>query len=544
MPDTDPPETRPTIVLERDRQLSQSIVWQLQQHYFEQQGIEAWRNGAVPHYITSNPFFAHAYARVVDAYLRDCEATALCPDQPLHIIELGAGPGRFAFHFLKRLMELRGSSSPSGPRVRYVMTDFAGANVNYWRQHASLQPFLESGYLDLARFDAQQDGPLELVQSGDLLAEGMLHNPLVIIANYFFDCIPQDVFAIQEGKLHEARVTITSEQPEPDLSDPGLISRIQLDYDPRATQAHGYYEDPDFNQILADYEQRLGDTGFLIPIAGLRTLRYFLRLSAGRALVLCADKGFHWEEDLFGSAPEMVLHGGSFSMMLNFDALGRYVTARGGRVLSTSRRRASIDIAAFLAGEHPAAFPRTRDAFDEAIERFGPDDYFTLVSGLDRRQNDMTLEEMLAWLRLGRGDTGVLMSIFPALIEAVPAAPDALRDDLYTLVRSLAEGYFDIGEEYNLPFYLGTLLYTMGYYAEAQGHLERAAVGRPPDARTLYNLALCRYAVGELDSTLDYLAQALAADAACQPAKALRIKIESMIKRRSARPSAGPALTR
>ena len=58
-------------LLEKRQRFSRSLLWTIQRTYFERQGIEAWNRGAVPHYITSNPFIAAAYARFAAAWLRD-----------------------------------------------------------------------------------------------------------------------------------------------------------------------------------------------------------------------------------------------------------------------------------------------------------------------------------------------------------------------------------------------------------------------------------------------------------------------------------------
>jgi len=76
--------------LEENQRLSRSLLWRLQRNYFEQQGIEAWRSGAVPHHITSSPFIADAYARVMMGFLRDW-STLDC-GQPVNISSSGPAP--------------------------------------------------------------------------------------------------------------------------------------------------------------------------------------------------------------------------------------------------------------------------------------------------------------------------------------------------------------------------------------------------------------------------------------------------------------------
>src|SRR5687767_11731598 len=108
-------EDKDWFMLEEGVRLSHSRLWRLQRAFFEQHGIEAWTQGTVPHYITCNTFIADAYAKVVRAYLG--EAARSDDASPIHIVELGAGSGRFAWYFLKRFL-------PSPRPIVYVMTDF------------------------------------------------------------------------------------------------------------------------------------------------------------------------------------------------------------------------------------------------------------------------------------------------------------------------------------------------------------------------------------------------------------------------------------
>src|SRR5689334_9516761 len=130
-------------VIEHGKRLSESLLWSAQRAYFERAGIGAWSTGTVPHYVVTNPALAHAMARVVFGYLRDVGAQA--DGEPAHIIELGAGSGRFGYMFLKALLELRSRSPwPSLP-FRYVMTDLVDRNVAFWQAHPALEPLIAQG---------------------------------------------------------------------------------------------------------------------------------------------------------------------------------------------------------------------------------------------------------------------------------------------------------------------------------------------------------------------------------------------------------------
>ena len=67
--------------------------------------------GIVPHFITCNAFIGRSYAHVLNGFLRDCmrrkDAMALDPTEPLYIVELGTGSGKFSFFMLKALLEMK-----------------------------------------------------------------------------------------------------------------------------------------------------------------------------------------------------------------------------------------------------------------------------------------------------------------------------------------------------------------------------------------------------------------------------------------------------
>ena len=302
------------VILEEGKPLSQSILWKLQRNFFERQGIEAWRQGTVPHYVTSNPFIANAYAKVVFGFIRDCNAVTsdsandsfplLDPGHPIYIIELGSGSGRFAYHFLKNFLDIYRRSVLKGIPFKYVMTDFSEKNVDFWREHQSLKPLVEESVLDFALFDGERDEVLNLTESGNVLAPGTVKNPMVLIANYFFDSIPQDAFFVQGGQLYEGLVTVTSYEQEADLNDPELLSRVEVTYGRNPVEPY-YYENPGWNDILEYYKTRLDDTAFLFPCAALQCIENFRRISTGRLLVISGDKGYSIEEDLLGrGSPE------------------------------------------------------------------------------------------------------------------------------------------------------------------------------------------------------------------------------------------------
>ena len=109
-----------------------------------------------------------------------------------------------------------------------------------------------------------------------------------------------------------------------DPGDPDLIGQVELSYQRRAA-APGYYEEPAWNAVLEHYRDSLPDTAILFPISALRCIERLKALTEGRMMLLIGDMGQSREEDLIGrTEPDLNVHG-SFSLMVNYDALGRAV---------------------------------------------------------------------------------------------------------------------------------------------------------------------------------------------------------------------------
>jgi tetratricopeptide (TPR) repeat protein len=526
------------IVLEQHQRLSQSQLFQIERMFYQQQGIRAWNQGDVPHYATSNPFIASAYGKVVFGFLRDWYAVAagspsfrgkaehwndrsdkvqellakvLCHisprrtktlaafsldlSQPVYIIELGAGSGLFSYYFLKKFLDFFARSVLKELPIKYVMTDFSEQNIAFWQQHDSLQPFVEQGFLDFAFFDVEHPQELLLRHAGTVLSESTIKNPLVLLANYLFDSLPQDCFLLQSGQLHESLVTLSTSEPNPDLTNSALLSSLQVSYEHHPIGVE-YYDDPACNQILQSYQQRLPDTMFLFPNVVLRCLSFFRNLSSNRLLLLSADKGTSREADLVSEAdPSIALHGGCFSMMVNYHAIGEYVRNLGGQVLHVPHRHTWLNVCAYLLGQHPTNYLETAQAFHEAIEQWGPDEFLTLKLGIEEMCHTLSLEQLLAYLQLCGWDSRSFLGCFPLLLEKVETCSLVQRQELYQVAQQVWNASYSINEKQDLAYALAVLLYNLKYYAQALDYFQISLQRYGPHENTLSNMAKCHAAL-------------------------------------------------
>ena len=457
--------------------LSQSPVWNLQREWYEERATEAFAE--VPHQVLDNPFVSAAYARVVLGYLRDCErAGGLDLEQPLYIVELGAGAGRFAHGFVRELQALLDALELELPPVVYVMTDVAESTLADW----AANPLLTDAQIDFAHFDVGGGSTLELRRRGVVLDR--LANPLVVLANYIFDSVPADAFAISGERLEECLLSAEGDD----------IDKMELTFKRRPAQLP-HYGDPDLDDLLEHYLEHLEEESVVtIPRAALECLRRLETLANGRLLALTADKAYTTMEGLSGrSEPEISRHG-SFSLMVNLHAFGVWARRRGGEMLDGGDRHSTVAVAALLLGG--GTHPETRVAYEDAIERFGPDDLMTFSEGLDNAAKQLSAAELVSVLRLTNWDSYTLLAIQDTLIEKIADADTATREDIRDALSEVYEHHYPMPGEGDLPFALGLILYELGDYAEALDCFEASLDRFGPDESTEYNIGLCREQLG------------------------------------------------
>lgn len=460
-------------------------------------------------------------------WLRDCAGT-LDPRHPVYILELGCGSGRFGYLFFDRLLDLLGRSPLRHVQVRYVMTDFTESNLEPLRRHPALQPWVSAGILDFARYDAGEDAKIRLERSGRVLSPRTLRNPLVVLANYVFDGIPQDAFAARGGRLYELLATLTVPEEEEDLDEPTILQRVEVSWEERPA-SDGYYGDPELDAVLREHAERLKDTAFLFPLAAIRCLRHLAKLAAGRLLLLSGDKGYCRQELADGRGePALTLHG-SFSMMVNYHALGRWLASQGGELLCSSRFHSSLTVVAGLLGTPPGGNVETRLAFDEAIDRRGPDDFFDVKTAFGKPYDDLTLEQLLGWIRLSGWDANVLLGCWPALMEHAAAAPGLLRLELYRAIHEVWNRYFPLPQAADLAFHLGVLLCEIDRHEEALPLFHESIAAYGPNPATVFNVGLCLFHLGYLEEALRQVDKALKEAPDFEPALTLREEIAAAL---------------
>jgi tetratricopeptide (TPR) repeat protein len=513
---------------------SQSPIWELQRAYFEEQGIHAWQSEEVPQYISSNPIMAKAYAEMIFGFLRD-RARLGFAKEPVYILELGAGSGRLAYHVLKALEELKAFAGIELPPYRYIMSDLPVKNIKYWQQHASLLPFVRQGCLDFAQFDAEQETSLHLMESGLTIRPGDLRQPLLIVANYFFDSIPQELLYVDEGQIYECGISFqgaedaggSDEAGGTDESGgtygaggkdetggtdaagkPSLLESLKPEYHYR--RADEYDKDSNaFHEVLDIYKSKLEDSHFLFPFIGIQCLERLQVLSREGFVLISADKGDHrlehWE---FRDAPKLIHHG-SFSLTANYHALSHVFEQKGARAWFTVHHYNHINVGCILMLQDPATYTDTRLAYRRFVEQFGPDDFFSLKMWVLAHVTSMELDQFLSFWRLSGYDAQLLLQCVNRILDLIP---DSDEEDLVDIRRGIGlmwEGYYPMDEKQDLAFDTGMILYHMQMFEEALQYFKRSLRDYKAQPAVLYNMAICHYELGADAEAVDFAKRTL-----------------------------------
>jgi hypothetical protein len=510
-------------VLEKDVPLSQSLVWGLQRDFYALRGLKAWNEDLVPSYITNNPFIAEIFAGIVAAFVQDCMSSAqrgyhpLSPENPLRILELGAGTGKFSYLFLRKLSSLLQHQNVPLQLVRYCITDTSERLIAEWRSNAYLQEFVSSGLLEFAIFQAGEE------------YQSQTRGPLVVIANYVFDSLPQDAFAIQSGEVHEFLVT-TSAAADGEIQS---FKDLRFSYQTSAVSPQ-HYPDNLWNSILEQYRTRLSTATVTFPASALQTLQQLGSSSDGRMLVLAADKGITHEQDLALAArePSLDFHAGGkcFSQIVNFDAIGKYFCVKGGKALVPPKHFTNLNLCAFIQCNPRDEFTATHQAYHEALTAFGPDDLFAMMSWLNAYLEEISLSQVLPLLRLTRWDPVMFVRLFPVIARQARNAV-AERTDLRDAVLSTWENHYPLNHDDNvLAFYCGVVLLELQFFSDAYSMFRKSQQLFGPSATTSYNLGLCCLGLGRSREALELMREACSLDPSFEPAQQSRWKLEDQVR--------------
>ncbi len=411
--------------------LSKSPIWEDARSYYQEKGVSAWNSNAVPNYITTNPFIAQSYARVINSFfeVHRPKRGKDKNDDTFYILELGAGSGRFAYHFLQSYFSNSEFSAQDGRKTIYVMTDVSTTTIDFWRRQPQLASFVADGRLDFANFDVLKDDGVNLMESGKTLDVYTLEAPIAVIANYVIDSLPHDFFSIENGKLFERLISYSRAIPSEENST--QQSNSEIAYSDRPC-SETYYKNSVWDGVLRQYVEDFKDLNFAIPTGGIRMLETLSKISRKPVFVLSSDFGITQDTGLRQLGPRRIAVNGAFSIHVNFNALKRYAEMKGMSVLQCYTEKSSLETMGFIMRPGRRNLEPLFREFSRQIQTQGPDEFFMMKKITEKAADHLTPQNILGLLRLSNYDSRIYelceRALERHLNELDPSRQEALID--------------------------------------------------------------------------------------------------------------------
>lgn len=472
--------------------VSRSLLWDLLRDYYQQHGVAAW-DEKVPYFVTNSQVIGDLYAEVAMGLIQDRPL-----QEPLCILELGAGTGRFAYNMVRSLLrKLEYFPHLRGKRVLYVLSDFVESTVRFWEQHRGMEEI--AAHVDFALWSEQ--GPLQLRKAGTPLELGGA--PLMVVANYFLDSLPYDEFRVQAGQLEEVLVEVHPKATRNHSNEHRLDVRdVHVDRVYRTVKdPQSYYEEPLFQGILMHYLEHIQNGTFTIPL-GAHALLGRLR-QWGPLVLLASDRGFTVPGNMASYAIHApALHEGAFSHMVNFHAL-----AFGFRQTRCTWRESLDGVQTICFSDLTEATPNLDYAFAERLQR---GDLINASSDLFGHFNDRPgWKSLLAFVQLNQADPNALAVVGKRLLDYTQGlSPDDHRQLIRILEQAWQNDYHFPGAP-NLTFWLGLLYNSLGYCQRGLFFLEETTRRKGDDPMLVYLRGCSMQALGRLEEARALYLQAL-----------------------------------
>jgi hypothetical protein len=513
--------------LEEKQIFSLSVLWDLQRKYFEEKGFEAWRQGEVPHYVTTNPRIANSYAEMVFALYTDTVSEGGIPEgEPYYILEIGGGSGRFAYYLFSRLLWLCDQSGLPHNTFRFVLSDFTQSNANFWRTHPCFQTFFTEGLMDIAIFDATQKQDIHLQLSGITLQPGKLMRPLTVVANYLFDSIPQELFYCKNQQVRPCLVSLSVKEDPAQKTAGELLEQLLISYN-YGDASLDYYQEAYLQDILTFYRQYFDDAYIFFPVSGIECIKHLSSLSQKGMMLLTADKGEHLlERTSYDAAPGLVKHG-SFSLTVNYHALRMYCEASAGISMFPEHVHGSINTGCLLFMPDALKQRSVAIAYRKFVAESGPDDYYTVYRFLQENIEAMPFKTILSSIRMSLFDSYQLSYYMPRLMVLATEITIDDKIDLVNLINKCWENYYPLGEQADLANRIALLMYEIDVYDWALHYFRLSAGIYGNDTGTLFNMAACYEQLSELDNCTALLKKILQHDPANNAALQMLQKYEA-----------------
>ena len=185
-----------------------------------------------------------------------------------------------------------------------------------------------------------------------------------------------------------------------------------------------------------------------------------------------------------------------------------------GQTLISTMRDDVLDICCFTLGLGATEISRTRRAFFDKLDRFGPLDYLNLRSSLRETKlgSENEFRFCLEMLRLSGWDPETLYELSDTLIRSSADLSLKQKRELLLALARVWDNYFPIGESRDLPFEMARLLFRLEHYEQALSAYQESLRLFGEHKMTHHNMGMCHYYLRRLASARECFQRSLRMD--------------------------------
>jgi tetratricopeptide (TPR) repeat protein len=523
------------LIVEDYRPYDSSSLWRLHDAYFTRTGANAWIRGDVPYLATCSYAMARQHARVLVALVADLADTGvLGPDEPVQVLEVGSGLGRFAVHLFRALERACG---PAGValrrRLRYLLSDYSRKNVSEAVAFPSLAGLQRTGQVVPAIFDVTR--PDRLVDLDGAPIAGKL---AAAFASYLCCALPPKILRKGPEGWTQKLARVSLEPPAGiDPGRPAAELWQQLLDDPARAPvvvepSFGWelvdlarvFPEPLHRTVLEEVTAPFAEATAVYPIQFLDFARALApRMAAGGALFV-TDFGVPEAADLaVARDANPSRYGNSLCHAVNFPFFDVFCRQLGLGLLRTRQPLQSLHRLAVRYGA--PVTPRLEEAFQRAHVR-------------DERSERLIDMRGAAVTEAKAGDHKAAARLYRRCLRLDPLDPELhlrLAECCFELgldrlaLRALRRGRaLELARTADFDFLLGRLYYRLADYPRARRAFRRALRVEQHPA-TYANLGMTYDRLGERPRALRSYRRALALAPEGETANTVRRKLCEMV---------------
>ncbi|PIQ28665.1 hypothetical protein COW36_12165 [bacterium (Candidatus Blackallbacteria) CG17_big_fil_post_rev_8_21_14_2_50_48_46] len=545
------------LLLEEACPASQSLSWKIHAQAFAQEGMQAWLDFRIPYSVTGNIALARQKAYVLFESLPQ-------GTDPVYVLELGAGPGFFAWHFLQAWQEL----APDRP-IHYLLTDFSRATLEGVAARPAFQVMVETGCLGIFQLDTPRPEALVAISEVQFEIPKQLH---AIIGNYYACTLPTTLLCWQEERLQERWCKTWLHLPEgfPDLSPEqsqalkqwvlelavsqkisaqalqnlhAIFSQESPDTLKKLTKwaevlpfelmneldESSYYEPIQFSglsekeiQLLLNAGQALREQSFPWPQGLWERLKQLENWLAPNALFFLSDKGYYLSsQSVPADLSQPSLHGNTLAYPLHLDLISDWLRLHGWQTAHTPYPFDPLQT--LVAAWRPSPQNSWRENFAA---------HFILQNNnLDAARLVRAAQDYQT-----QGDDQTAVGFYQKALRYRPGEPRIVHELTACLIRlgafRLAEEMLDIPvidlyQQFDFDYQRGQIAFFLGEPAQAIESFQLSLIEQGEYASVYYSLALSYLALAQEAEAKDSLKNCLKLEPHHSAAQTLLAKIQT-----------------